>query len=291
MDIYLKENRAKGANLVKGHLQVRVIFRDQFSIALESESALSEYESSFCKYFGMRPADEALARHVAPPLVYFHYSSRRLLGGYLRRAWGSATYGLAGAKEAYSMSSNSESFSRLRRYLALASSLWASLALAGALLALLAVASDPEAQTRRGGAKAIPYPAAVIIGFIVGAMLPSPAHSLRLFFWYKPPLRLEEAFAGDPDDSQADDVPWMISLVTTFGAWFVLTLFIGGTNDGGVERLPFAAGAILLQRLVLAPLVMGLLSAMVVIKSKRTSAFDWILERYPSLLSDHGVQM
>eukprot|EP00927_Polykrikos_kofoidii_P071737 TRINITY_DN67969_c0_g1_i1.p1 TRINITY_DN67969_c0_g1~~TRINITY_DN67969_c0_g1_i1.p1 ORF type:complete len:968 (+),score=112.20 TRINITY_DN67969_c0_g1_i1:3-2906(+) len=329
LDIYLRPNRGKGLTEVKGHIQVRVIFQDQFRLALEREVAFTEYETAFCSYFGTRPVDEQLARALAPPLAYFHLSGSRLLEGHLRDALSKASFGLVRARSGNASVVDRTKLKgtlRVRRFADLCASLWVALAFTAALLAAVGAAIGWEATAMR--------PVAVGLGFFVGVLLPCDVVKfLATFLWHSwpplattpqfvsvgvgsadiarpaasPPLALQPpalvaatamgAACGGIDISQDTDaasrvngMPFPFTCATTVVAWVSLACYLGRSEDAYIEFLAWASVALLFERLVLAPLVCGLSVQVLVLRSREGATYDWAIERWPSLIAVSGVR-
>lgn len=261
-------------------MQLQLYFREQFATSLQAEPDLTPYEHAFCSYFGNRAVDDQLARSVAPALVYFHLSVGRLLRGQLRLAWHRSTCGLVDPGPAFPPGL------RLRGYCALTSHLWSSLGVVA--LCLLA-------PVERMGSPGL---GAVIVGFLVGVLGPSPAHVLARLVWYDPEdpdlmlqVALGQTAQQDPTLRRSRGVPVLVSLVVFALSLVLLILLIGYTDNSEAANLQLSVAAVtlVLVRLVLWPLARGFFLTWVVASSKRSRAFDWLLWYMPLAITAHDA--
>jgi hypothetical protein len=266
----------KGSASARGRIQVRVGFTNQFEAAFKDDE-LSPYEQGFCNYFGTRRVDEALARSIAPSIVYFHLSPRRLLRGQMRRAFWRATCGLVTAKTSRpDAKGGREGESRARCYLAFTSSLWAAVALAAGVYGTM----DPSE-----------HQFFIALACALGAALitPSPAHVAARLCWHRVrDLDVEQDRDYGPDADRPAAAPPVLAMLVLLASWFTLFLVLALLEDDRVLiDVGVAAGCVVLLRALVLPASRGFILTVVVSTSKRSRIFDKILRLYPSLLTAH----
>jgi hypothetical protein len=261
LDLELRPNRTKGATMVSGRMHVQLYFRNEFHPVLtEIENTFSSYEQVFCDYFGERHVNEQLAQALAPQLAYLHLDSSRIRSARLRRAWHSATCGFVGPRSEGSAQG---------AYLTLSAALWFALAVCAALL------SAWPTDNRIGGG--------VVLGFAVAVALPNLAHVLAQFFWHGPRIPAP-SWIPSWRHPTADD-PVGFAVVVMVASWIGLAVFLIFENsDETLVGLALSATLLLVLRLLLLPLVHALFWTLVLTVSKRSSLFDQLIWRYPSVL-------
>eukprot|EP00929_Paragymnodinium_shiwhaense_P065077 TRINITY_DN32666_c0_g3_i1.p1 TRINITY_DN32666_c0_g3~~TRINITY_DN32666_c0_g3_i1.p1 ORF type:complete len:3829 (+),score=804.70 TRINITY_DN32666_c0_g3_i1:173-11659(+) len=285
-NIFLQENRSKGSNLVTGKLQLRVIFKDQFTLLEAQRSCLSIYEKAFVSYFGSRPVDEIVAQSIAPPLAYFHLSSRRIARCHLRRAWAVATYGIVSDS-----ATTAWKHWRVFRYLVFSSSLWSAFVFGATVLAIgdppFFLASEAATSSWEDASSVWTVQAAAVVGVFSGALCISPAHAAAASIWAAAPRFPASAAAQSHSDPA--DLPTALVAGVLANALAILALVAGCVSKPAAANYSWMAGGVVVQRLLLAPAAWGLGSSLVVVKSRTSAAFDKLLLLYPSLLASIGV--
>jgi len=271
IDMEVQPNRSKGQNSVRGHIQARVYFKNQF-VRDENEGVLHPYEKAFCEYFGDRVVDEQLARTIAPPLIFFHLSSRRLLFSQLRDAWRNATFDLVASKAARGPKLRSHC------YLELVSALCFAIGLAsGALLAQWAITNkEPSALST------------ALVACTSATIAPDNLSGVMAdFLWHRtePPALVGRMGLG----GRGWGVPAPFSHVALFISLLGSAAFCGFADQKAVDNQWVIGACICSLRLVVFPLSRGLRLTWLLLSARGSHMHDWYLRLWPSVMTAHGA--
>jgi hypothetical protein len=283
IDMEVQPNHKKGPNTVKGRLQARIWFENQFKAAeAHSQRPLDSYERAFCDYFGSEHVDDQLARTIAPPLMFFHLSIKRIVVSQFRDAWRRATYGLLASKALRGQKT------RVECYLELMSALCFGIGLAAVLLHFW-YDDDLWKGTWLSDFLDDTVLSAVIGGVGAALFAIDPANVLANFLWHRPASLVSVGRAGLGGEgwvsspAQCDGVALLISLLG-IGAFLALE-----PEEKAVDRLPLAAGILLVTWLFILPLFRGLRLTVMLLHARVSRKHDWIIRLFPSLMTAHGA--
>merc|ERR1711865_1242373 len=269
IDMEVQANRSKSPNMVKGRVQARVYFKNQY-IADDSEAALDPYEKAFCEYFGTRVVDEQFARTIAPPLIFFHLGWRRILSSQLRDAWRHATNGLLASKAARGPKT------RAQCYLELVSSFCFAVGVASVWLFF-----DPLGDDTQIGA--------IIGGGLAGIFVPDPGMVLANLLWHRPAPTLRLGLKGLGGEGWG--VPVGLAGFALFVSLLGMAAFLAMAEQKAVDKLWLAIATLAIVRLAALPILGSSRNTKILLVAKRTGMWDWFLRLYPSIMSGHGAMV
>jgi len=265
VDLEVQPNRSKSPNTVKGRLQARVYFKNQFQHD-DKEGVLDPYEKAFCEYFGSRVVDEQFARTIAPPLVFFHFGWQRILFGQCRDAWRRASHELLASKAARGHKT------RAQCYIELVSSFTFAVALTCVVLAFCGRPSELIA---------------IIAGCCAAIFCPSLANVLANFVWHREePLALVGRMGLG---GRGWGVPLGWALFAFFASVVVVAGFLAMAEEDAVNNLWLSVAAILIGRLAAQPLFRGIRMTWLLSVVKSSKRRDWFIRLFPSIMTAHGA--
>lgn len=265
VDLEVQPNRSKSPNTVKGRIQARVYFKNQFHHD-DKEGVLDPYEKAFCEYFGSRVVDEQFARTIAPPLVFFHFGWQRILFGQCRDAWRRASHELLASKAARGHKT------RAQCYIELVSSFTFAVAFACVVLAFT-----------KGPSELI----AIIAGCCAAIFVPSLANVLANFVWHREePLALVGRMGLG---GRGWGVPLGWALFAFFASLAVVAGFLAMAEENAVKNLWLSVATILIGRLVAQPLIRGIRMTWLLSVVKTSKRRDWFIRLFPSIMTAHGA--
>jgi hypothetical protein len=267
VDMEVQPNRSKSPNTVKGRLQARVYFKNQYGS--DEPEGLDPYEKTFCEYFGTRVVDEQFARTIAPPLIFFHLGWRRILFSQVRDAWRRASYNLLASKSARGLKS------RAQCYLELASSLCFATCVASVLLI---VDFEPIGVGKVS---------ASIGGFVAAVITPCPARVLANFIWHRPEPHVMVGHMGLGDHSPG--TPSRLGEAALILSVLGLGAFLSLAKQEAVDNLWLAAAVIVGARLLVFPLLRSLRMTWMLSSAKVSKRYDWFFKLFPSVTTAHGA--
>eukprot|EP00746_Dinoflagellata_sp_MGD_P006182 gnl/MRDRNA2_/MRDRNA2_112039_c0_seq1.p1 gnl/MRDRNA2_/MRDRNA2_112039_c0~~gnl/MRDRNA2_/MRDRNA2_112039_c0_seq1.p1 ORF type:complete len:1328 (+),score=217.90 gnl/MRDRNA2_/MRDRNA2_112039_c0_seq1:426-3986(+) len=275
-EVPLQSNRAKNQQDSKGSITISLAYRTEFDVQKNenAENMSDRYAMAFDRCFASSVVDDTSARRIAPYLVYLHFSVARILYHCMYVEFGQAVLGLPAV---FVPNTN---LTRVERFAALLTSVMMGLAAAAYLVP--GAVCFPRARDQ--GSCLPPEVLSPWLAFGASMVVQKLWCMLILCLFTKTPRTTKPSdLAGKIARSWKRTVrAWQFTLFMLLACFVFIIGSIG--DETWLKNWLMASGCFIALRFIGLPLLWVILWLLVLLLSRITSMFDWLLLLYPSMI-------